>query len=313
MKMKPILFYSLLLLSIFYSCESETTEKATSVQSAVQDSSSVSEPPAPKHAEDAFLIKDNTFMGISPGNKISEVSTRIEKALVGNGEGEFEAYLIFTSEGEQVGYFLPSYLDPQLVGPIIIKYKSAHTSGGLKYGMSFGDVIQIIDDFEVHGSEIESRVHIFYNDLIFRLDHASTKVDLDIEEVPKDSRIIEIQIQEPHLRMADENGYYICYQENDRPSLQFAAYFIEPGIAQTVSYKGQTESIELIFTEKEIIEAGRAPYIMKYNEIIDGQVNGQYEFTHSGNWDYAKYTRKDGKVFNFTFMAEKSYQEDPCF
>ena len=120
-------------------------------------------------------------------------------------------------------------------------------------------------------------------------------------------------IEEPQNPPSEEKGYYICYKGDDKPSLQFVVYYNDDGDAQSVRYKGQSEKMDLKFVERAIIDEGQAPYILKYDEMYKGEVNGRYEFTHSGNWDYAKYIRQDGKVFNFTFMAEVSYKEEPCF
>lgn len=38
-----------------------------------------------------------------------------------------------------------------------------------------------------------------------------------------------------------------------------------------------------------------------YYEFEDGKLNGVYNLTHPGNYDYAEYVRdKDSKTFNFT-------------
>lgn len=73
--------------------------------------------------------------------------------------------------------------------------------------------------------------------------------------------------------------------------------------------------MKLVFKKMEVIEAGSAPYEEYYDEMYNGKINGKYKLTHSGNWDYAEYTRaKDGKVFDFTIEHEvPQYESEPCF
>ena len=53
---------------------------------------------------------------------------------------------------------------------------------------------------------------------------------------------------------------------------------------------------------------------------MNGQINGKYNFTHSGNYDYIEYIRKDGKKFKFTINLNNSlnpegdgFRSTPCY
>ena len=62
--------------------------------------------------------------------------------------------------------------------------------------MDFGQVKSIIGEPEVHGSELESRVHFFYDNMAFRLDYYSTDYSLDVNEVPDSSKIMYIMVSQ---------------------------------------------------------------------------------------------------------------------
>jgi hypothetical protein len=117
-----------------------------------------------------------------------------------------------------------------------------------------------------------------------------------------------------------EPGYFICYQADKQPTLQLAIYHTSDGRATSLIYKGQQDYIPLQFTGEEISTEGIIPNITQhYLEIFDGQENGKLKLTHSGNWDYASYTRgKDGKTFDFTIdhdltIVNDTYRTTPCF
>lgn len=114
--------------------------------------------------------------------------------------------------------------------------------------------------------------------------------------------------------------HYICYTHDDDTSLQLFIAFNASSNALFVKYKGQKDSIPLINVKEDFQNGGAYPTITQfYDEMLAGEKNGTYELTHSGNWDYAKYTRKkDGKIFRFTINHELTIQKDnyrltPCF
>ncbi|MCP3933231.1 MAG: hypothetical protein GY705_29525 [Bacteroidetes bacterium] len=117
-----------------------------------------------------------------------------------------------------------------------------------------------------------------------------------------------------------EPGYYICYNEDNNPSLKLSIYFNADGRATALKYKGQTDFIPLQFIGEEMNTEGMVPSLSEnYIEIFEGKENGKFTLTHSGNWDYASYTRKkDGKKFDFTIahdltVINDSYRITPCY
>lgn len=120
------------------------------------------------------------------------------------------------------------------------------------------------------------------------------------------------------VQQAFAEKYFICYDADKNPKLHLSVCF-ENNKAVYVKYQGQDKSIPLTFV-KTNIQKGVAAYSDVYSEKYRGKVTGTYVMTHSGNYDYVKYTRKkDGKVFNFTInhtetiSEEGNYRTTPCY
>lgn len=112
---------------------------------------------------------------------------------------------------------------------------------------------------------------------------------------------------------------YRCFECDDNAKLKISVEYNINEKPISVKYRGQKQSIGLA-----PIKRGNKNYqsnaVESYNEILDGKIIGKYVFTHSGNWDYIVYIRKDGKKFNFSVNLEESlnnnrdgYREKPCY
>ena len=113
-----------------------------------------------------------------------------------------------------------------------------------------------------------------------------------------------------------ETFQYVCFTNDNDKTKRIWVEFSENGKANRLKYEGQSESIDLKFTKENMNTDGAHPTIENYyQEIYNGEVNGEYIITHSGNWDYVKYIRgKDGKEFNFTIdHTANPYGSKPCF
>jgi len=115
-------------------------------------------------------------------------------------------------------------------------------------------------------------------------------------------------------------NHYICYTNDDKPSMQLSIAFNDEGNALFVKYKGQKDSISLKNVKEDYAEGGAYPTITQfYDEIYNGSKNGSYELTHSGNWDYVVYrSLKNEKVFKFTIdhtatIVGGMYRKTACF
>ncbi|MEM6767945.1 MAG: hypothetical protein AAF655_23630 [Bacteroidota bacterium] len=110
--------------------------------------------------------------------------------------------------------------------------------------------------------------------------------------------------------------HYICYTNDEGTTGRIMISFTEEGKVLWVQYEGQSASIALAFEREETHDDGIIYSIdTYYQEIYEEKVNGQYKLTHSGNWDYVRYTRgKDGKEFRFTIDHDANpYGSSPCF
>jgi len=108
---------------------------------------------------------------------------------------------------------------------------------------------------------------------------------------------------------------YVCYKNDDNPNMVIWISYGD-GKAQQIKYNQGSSPMDLSFVEISMNNEGAYPTTRSiYKEVYEGQENGTYLLTHSGVWDYAKYTRKsDGKVYNFTIDHNFTpYSDAPCF
>lgn len=106
---------------------------------------------------------------------------------------------------------------------------------------------------------------------------------------------------DPNVQTKDPD-YYITYDSDNRSSKQLMIAFSQNGKALFAKYSGQLRQLALKFVKDE--SEGRN-IIEYYDEIVNGEVNGTYRLSHSGNWDNAEYTvKKTGKKFDFTINHE---------
>lgn len=121
------------------------------------------------------------------------------------------------------------------------------------------------------------------------------------------------------VKKAGEIDHYICFREDAINDLEMSVSFDTYDNALEVKYRGQSTPTMLHYIDEVIITPGKPATKTVYTEMLAGQENGTYEFTHSGNWDYAKYIRKsDGEEFNFTIDHDQTatvsgYRITPCY
>lgn len=111
-----------------------------------------------------------------------------------------------------------------------------------------------------------------------------------------------------------------CFECDNNAKLKISVEYVDDNPI-SLKYKGQDSSIILKKIKGTIkSQKGYNNVSETYNEIVNGQSNGKYIFTHSGNYDYIKYIRKDGKKFDFTINLEEStnssgdgYRTSACY
>lgn len=113
---------------------------------------------------------------------------------------------------------------------------------------------------------------------------------------------------------------YKCFECDDNNELKISVEYVDD-TPLSLKYKGQDSSIILKKIKGSLkTQNGTGNFTESYNEIVNGQPNGKYIFTHSGYYYYIEYFRKDGKKFNFTINLDDSVNPDgdgfrltPCY
>jgi hypothetical protein len=109
--------------------------------------------------------------------------------------------------------------------------------------------------------------------------------------------------------------YYNTYKEDSLDILIWISFNNEG--ATHVMYKGMDTPMNLVLKHKSENLNANGPYPVFadiYYEIFEGQINGEYSLTKSGNWYYANYTRaRDSAIFNFTIDHNFLFTNDPPF
>ena len=113
---------------------------------------------------------------------------------------------------------------------------------------------------------------------------------------------------------------YRCFECDNNVNLKISVEYVDE-TPFSLKYKGQNSSFLLKKIKGSLkTKKGYSSFTESYIEIVDGQPNGKYNFTHSGNYDYIQYIRKDGKKFDFTINLDDStgpngdgYRLIPCY
>lgn len=140
------------------------------------------------------IIKDHSFRGISPGDKISDHQQYIEADKLAMGEGSFDIYQILDDNKKRLGYFLLDPNDKTLVGNIIINTSFPKTAQNISVGNTFAELRKAQTKLTVHGSEIEGRTYAKSGNLSYRLDAANFTYEVDVTKIPARTKILEIVV-----------------------------------------------------------------------------------------------------------------------
>lgn len=134
-------------------------------------------------------IENNSYLGIVVGNAISDYQDLLKPGTLKTGEGEFEVqYIIYMAD--TLGYAFGE----ETIESIHIWDSRGATNQGIRVGTTFGELKKILENPEVHGSEIESRVYAIEKNRKYRLNYFSMEYDLDISKIPDTISITEIII-----------------------------------------------------------------------------------------------------------------------
>jgi hypothetical protein len=142
-------------------------------------------------------VNNNSFAGITLGDKITDHSANLKKDILKNGEGSFDIYRIQSEVYGSIAYLLADPKDETVVGQIIINSPAAKTTDGLHVGSTFENMLAIDPDVEVHGSEVEGRTYANFTThtgILFRLNTQNYVYDVAKDKIAPTARITEIVI-----------------------------------------------------------------------------------------------------------------------
>ncbi|WP_146129918.1 hypothetical protein [Flagellimonas meridianipacifica] len=197
--MRKVCFF-ILLLALAISCQSKNTTKEKS-------NSTVSNDTVPNHTlneenvifeeiEEEIVEDDMDFMppieeqsyyGIEIGKPIKDYE--LHSGTLKTGEGEFQVHYMFYKK-DTLGYVSGE----DLIETIHIWDRRGATNEGVRVGTTFGEIKDLFPLPKVHGSEMESRVHVFHKKHMYRLDYYNLEYELDHSRIPDSVRVTEIII-----------------------------------------------------------------------------------------------------------------------
>lgn len=121
------------------------------------------------------------------------------------------------------------------------------------------------------------------------------------------------QMEDMEMILFSKKDHFICYTSDEKKNLNLQIMFDEKDIGLIAKYKVGTYGLELVYLGEEFIKGGAHPTIHNYYaELVKGEFNGTYKLTHSGIYEYAQYTGKNGNVFNFTVNLDLGRTEETC-
>ncbi|MEL6591580.1 MAG: hypothetical protein AAFQ87_15625 [Bacteroidota bacterium] len=191
------------LIVILLSCQNTAQTEAPRNQDSLnppQAQSIRTEDAAAVPAEEAspYLVRSDGFFAMRAGQSISALPDSLySKAEVTSGGGEFDVYNILDYDQSVLGYFYSNPRNADQIGDIIVISRKAITPEGFRIGTSFATIQQKLTTYEVHGSELEKRTHVMYNNLNLQLNFASNTYEMDESTVPQDARVILMWISAP--------------------------------------------------------------------------------------------------------------------
>jgi hypothetical protein len=141
-----------------------------------------------------LLIGSTGFRGIEVGDAIEKHGAYTHKTTLKMDGGRFDTYQIVDFDNNPAGYF---QVDPQnklLVGDIIVETPKAKTEKGIKIGDTYGDLLKVYPNIEVHGSETDGRTYATANNISYRLNVPNSTYNVDKATISMDGKITEIVI-----------------------------------------------------------------------------------------------------------------------
>lgn len=200
-----VLFFAILAVCVgLYSCKSELSSEQKSAATEKSQTPKMSDEKAMgkkgnrtgRLPAKTFRIKDHTVNGIKAGMLISELQHVLVWSKIKNGEGTFEVYRIRDDKSAPMGYVVPRIGNNDLVGDITLHSKKVLSEHGIRIGDEFSKLQEAVKDIKVNGSKIEGRVYASIGRIYYRLDIVDFNYNLDLSQIPLDTKITEILIKD---------------------------------------------------------------------------------------------------------------------
>ncbi|MBX2846482.1 MAG: hypothetical protein KTR13_09750 [Saprospiraceae bacterium] len=139
-------------------------------------------------------IEAQSYFGFEIGQAISERPEDLVAGALSTGEGTFEVqYMRY--QNDTLGYvFAPA----DTIESIHIWDERGATLQGIRPGTTFAELKTFLPQFEVHGSEVEARVHVFFEAHRYRLNYNHSDYNLDSNDIPDDVEVMEVIITPSH-------------------------------------------------------------------------------------------------------------------
>lgn len=201
----PAILFLIILLSAACKTESEsrpnaakspaldTIISATSIHKTYDSTTVEAEAEEDKFVEDPmeFMppIENESYLGIVVGNRIKEHQNLLNPGTLATGEGAFDVHYI-SYKTDTLGYVYGK----DVIESIHIWDSRGATNNGIRTGMTFSELKDILKEPKVHGSELESRVYVFHKKHRYQLDYYSMEYDLNYTEIPDSVVVKEIMI-----------------------------------------------------------------------------------------------------------------------
>ncbi|MEO1484991.1 MAG: hypothetical protein AAFU57_04540 [Bacteroidota bacterium] len=197
---KP-LFQLLFLILVIIGCQPKKTQEASGPDQVSKDTSITSSPlivdeePIPEIPEEEMMddmefmppIESNSYFGITVGDSVVRHHKVFRSGSLKSGEGVFPVNYILWKK-DTLGYAFGE----DTIETIHIWNSRGTTHKGIRVGSTFAEIKQFLKNPKIHGSEMESRVHVFHEKHLYRLDYYNANYEIDVSQIPESVVVTEI-------------------------------------------------------------------------------------------------------------------------
>lgn len=136
-----------------------------------------------------YIIRPYGILNIKIGDSFDGHENNLKPHLLKTGEGNFQAYKIYTTRGTEVGFAIPSPNDKFKIGSIEVNNAEFKTLKGIGVGSTYDELKRAYPNIQTHGSEVESRTISYIDGLSFILDAYFNTYDIDKKLIRPNTKI----------------------------------------------------------------------------------------------------------------------------